>query len=319
MIDKNEELFNDNANNSNNNESKTTGERKVEISIKKNTTQNLNNKDSSPKILLRRKSIFKRKLFEKPDFIEQLLNKDIIDSFDFIKTNPEIYKILIILSQTYNKRLIKENELLFSFLTKIKMQEIIKSDLLESNLTWEEIFSYIKPYIFGKIYNFYDTLYYSGSESNLLYAIIYGKIGRYNLVEYTNSVSCEEYLLFLNKCYLRYQKMLNEGHTDNKKKDDKNKKNKDKSKNKENEEDEEKDRLELKDDEYIDDYLLKQIVEKNKEIYPLHSFDDIDKLDTIIFKIKLYSILSEGKSSDAIDLFEKYKFPTTFLDYKFLS
>ena len=43
--------------------------------------------------------------------------------------------------------------------------------------------------------------------------------------------------------------------------------------------------------------------------------DDIDELNIIIFKIKLLSILSEGKSSDAIDLFEKYKFPATFLGF----
>ena len=317
MIDKNEELLQNITNSESKSSSKTIDEGEVDLPIKNITEQNQNNNNNLPKNLLRRKSLLKRRLFEKPDFIEQLLSKDIVDSFDFMKTNPEIYKILITLTQTYNRRLIKENELIFSFLTKIKMHEIIKSDLLESNLTWEALFSHIKPYIFGKIYNFYDTIYYSGNDSNLLYIIIHGKIGRYNLVEYTNSVSCEEYLLFLNKCYLRYQKMANEGAIDNSKKNnkDKNKKNKDKSKNKGNEEDEEKDRLELNDDEYIDEYLLKQIVDKNKEIYPLHSFDDIDKLDNIIFKIKLYSILSEGKSSDAIDLFEKYKFPATFLGY----
>ena len=74
-------------------------------------------------------------------------------------------------------------------------------------------------------------------------------------------------------------------------------------------------KLELKDDEYIDEYLLKQIVEKNKEIYPLHSITDIDKLNEIIFKLKLFSVLSEEKYSDTIDLFEKYKFPITFLGY----
>ena len=273
------------------------------------------------KNLLRRRSILKKKLFEKPDFIEQILNKDTVNSFDFIKSNPEIYKILLILTQKYNRRLKKENELIFSFLTKIKMQEVIKSDLLESNLSWEQLYSYIKPYIFGKINNYYDTLFYCGNDSDLLYIIIYGKVCRYTLVEYTKSVTCEEYLLFLSNCYLKYHKMLKDGPIENNKKDNNNNNNKPKKiikneeNNKKNEDEEEIEKLELKDDEYIDEYLLKQIVEKNKEIYPLHSITDIDKLNEIIFKLKLFSVLSEEKYSDTIDLFEKYKFPITFLGY----
>ena len=133
-------------------------------STKQENQQNLNNTIISPnKTLLKRRSFLNRKLFDKPDFIEQLLNKDIVNSFDFNKTNPELYKILIILTQTLNRRLKKDNELIFSFLTKIKMQEVIKSDLLESNLSWEKLYSIIKPFIFGKIYNYYDTLFYTGS------------------------------------------------------------------------------------------------------------------------------------------------------------
>ena len=288
-------------------------------STKQDNQQNLNNTIISPnKNVLRRKSFLNRKLFDKPDFIEQLLNKDIVNSFDFNKTNPELYKILIILTQTLNRRLKKENELLFSFLTKIKMQEVIKSDLLESNLSWEQLYSYIKPYIFGKINNYYDTLFYCGNDSDLLYIIIYGKVCRYTLVEYTKSVTCEEYLLFLSNCYLQYHKMLKDGPIENNKKENNNKPKKiikNKENNKENEDEEEIEKLELKDDEYIDEYLLKQIVEKNKEIYPLHSITDIDKLNEIIFELKLFSLLSEGKFPDTIDLFEKYKFPITFLGY----
>ena len=316
----NGELFQSNIIKSNTNDSKTINEEKSE-SFNINIIQSISNNNKPNKKLLRRKSTFKRKLFQKPDFIEQLLNKEIIDCFDCIKTNPELYKILIILSQAYSRRLTKENELIFSFLTKIKMYEVIKSDLLESNLTWEILFSYIKPYIFGKMYNYLDTIYHIGNESNLLYIIIHGKIGRYTLVEFTKSVSCEEYLLFICNCYLKYKQKIKDGPKEkenikDKNKDKKelnNKNNKDKSRY--IEEDEEKDKFKLKDDEYIDEYLLKQIIEKNKDIYPLHSIDDIDKLNIIIFKIKLLSILSEGKASDAIDLFEKYKFPATFLGY----
>ena len=294
-------------------QSKDATDRKAK-SIEEEKKESLNNKSQQKtlnikpkKNLLRRKSLLKRKLFEKPEFIEQVLDKGIIKSLGLEKTNPELYKILILLTQSYNRRITKENELIFSFLTKIKMNEIIKSDLLETNFTWEQLFYHIKPFIFGKICDFYDTLYYTGNESNLLYIVINGKIGRYNLIEFTKSVSCEKYLLFICDCYLKYQKMLNEGPNEGNKKI--------KNKNNEEEDEEDEDKLELKDDEYIDEYLLKQIIEKNKEIYSLHAYEDIDKLKSIIFKIKLLSVLSEGKSSDAIELYEKYRMPIEFLGY----
>ena len=324
----NGELF-QNIINNNMSDSKTIIEEKSEL-LNNKTIQPISSNKKQNKKLLKRKSIFKIQLFEKPDFVEHVLDKGIIDCFDFKKTNPELHKVLIILSQAYNRRLTKENELIFSFLTKIKTHEVIKSDLLESNLTWEILFSYIKPYIFGKMYNYLDTIYNIGNESNFLYVILQGKIGRFTLVEFTKSVSYEEYLLFICNCYLKYKQKIKDGpkEDDNKGKDkitdkkkdkkklnNKNKNNKVKDKDKHFEEEEEKDKLELKDDEYIDEYLLKQIIDKNKDKYPLHSIDDIDKLNEIIFKIKLLSVLSEGKTSDAIDLFEKYKFPATFLGY----
>ena len=299
----------------NNNKSKINKEEKKESLTNKENQQSSDIK--SHKALTRRRSTLKRKLFEKPEFTEQLLNQEAINSFDLEKTDNELYKILTILSQNFIRRIKKDNELIFSFLTKIKMQEVIKRDLLETNFTWEQLFSHIKPYIFGKIYNFYDTLYYTGDESDLLYIVVNGKVGRYNLVEFTKSVSCEEYLLFICDCYLKYQKMLKEGPCENKPKiiyKDK-KILKQKTMNSEEEEKEEEDKLELKDDEYIDEYLLKQIVEKNKEIYPLYTYEDIDKLKTIIFKIKLLSVLSEGKTSNAVDLYNKYKMPIEFLGY----
>ena len=110
----NEELLQNKTINNNINDSKTKNEEKIE-SLNNKNIQPISNNNKPTKKLLRRNSAFKRKLFEKPDFIEQLLNKEIIDSFDFIKTNPELYKILIILSQTYNRRLTKDNELIFVF------------------------------------------------------------------------------------------------------------------------------------------------------------------------------------------------------------
>ena len=270
----------------------------------------------------RRRSTIKRKLFERPDFVEKVLNKEALDTLDLQNSNLETYKILLILTKNYHRREDKENELLFSFITKLKLQDAIKGDLLETDMPWKEIYSIIEPYIFGKLFNYYDTIFYAGDDSDLLYGVINGKIGRDSLVESTEIISCEDYFLFLYNCRKRYQNMLKNGPNNynikiqDKNSDKKNKKNEDKTKLKYNinaDKDEEDNKLELKDDEYIDELLLKQIVEKNNEAFTLYSYEDIDNLNEIIFKLKLSSLLSEGKS--VRELFEKFKFPFTFLGY----
>jgi len=267
----------------------------------------------------RRRSTIKRILFERPDFVEQNLNKEALDTLDLQNSNLDTYKALLILTQKYHHRVDKEKEILFSFITtKLKLQDAIKGDLLETDLQWKELYSIIEPYIFGKMFNYYDTIFHSGDDSDLLYGVINGKVGRYSLVESTENISGENYFLFLYNCRIGYKNMLNDGPNkyNQIKLDKNNRNNEDKTKLKNNintDWDEEENNLELKDNEYIDEHLLNQIVEKNSEAFALHSYDDIDKLNVIIFKIKLSSLLMEGKS--VRDLFEKYKFPFTFLGY----
>ena len=298
-------------------EKEIEGEKK-EASLKE--ILNSNEKDSKKKTKTKLKASSSKKMFEKHDFKEEILTKEIIDTFDI---DIETHKILLLLTQSFNRRTQKENELIFSFLTKLKMNEVIKSDLLETDLSWKEIYQYIEPYIFGRTYKFYDTIFYSGEESDLLYILIDGKVGRYSLVELTESVSCEEYFLFLSRCHLNYKQMLEKGPNLNIGKDisevikPKKIENKKENKNKKENQEEEKVNsiLELKPDEYIDEFLLDEIIEKNNEIFPLHSMDDLDKLEVLIFKIKLSSLLSEGKNTEIVELFEKFKFPVTFLGF----
>ena len=270
----------------------------------------------------RRRSTIKRKLFERPDFVEKTLSKEALDTLDLQNSSLETYKVLLILTQKYHRRVDKENELLFSFITRLKLQDAIKGDLLETDLQWKEMYSIIEPYIFGKLFNYYDTIFYTGDESDLLYGVINGKVGRYSLVETKEIISSEDYFLFLYNCRKRYQNMLKDGpykneiKIQNTKSDKKSQKKEDKSKLKKiikAGQDEEDNKLELKDDEYIDEHLLKQIVEKNSEAFSLHSYDDIDNLNEIIFKLKLSSLLSDEKS--VRELFEKFKFPMTFLGF----
>jgi CRP-like cAMP-binding protein len=324
MNEKNEEknlTQKDNEENKNPDEVKITENNRKESSIK--DLLDSNKKDIKRKAT--RKSTLKRKLFERPEYVENTLDKEILVEFDFLKIEPEIFRILVILTKKYQYRTEKENKIILSYLTKIKMNEVIKSDLLESDLKWKEMFSYMEPYFSGKTFKFYDTIFYSGEESDFLYVILSGKIGRYSSVEINESISCEEYLLYLYNSRERYLEMLKDGPNGNKEKKininnnnknlnkigDKNKVNKEKKEKEEKEET----HLDLKDDEYVDEYLLQEMIEKNKEIFPLHSYDDIDKLKEIIFKIKLSLLLIDGKTTEVVDLYQKYHFPITFLEY----
>lgn len=321
MNEKNEEknlTQKDNEENKNPDEVKITENNRKESSIK--DLLDSNKKEIKRKTT--RKSTLKRKLFERPEYVENTLDKEILVEFDFLKIEPEIFRILVILTKKYQYRTEKENKIILSYLTKIKMNEVIKSDLLESDLKWKEMFSYMEPYFSGKTFKFYDTIFYSGEESDFLYVILSGKIGRYSSVEINESISCEEYLLYLYNSRERYLEMLKDGPNGNKEKKiniNNNNKNLNKigDKNKVNKEKEEKEEthLDLKDDEYVDEYLLQEMIEKNKEIFPLHSYDDIDKLKEIIFKIKLSLLLIDGKTTEVVDLYQKYHFPITFLEY----
>jgi hypothetical protein len=217
MNEKNEEkklTQKNNEENKNTDELKNTGKNRKESSIK--DLLDSNKKELKRKVT--RKSTLKRKLFERPEYIENILDKEILDEFDFLKIDPEIFRILVILTKKYKYRTEKENKLILSFLTKIKMNEVIKSDLLESDLKWKEMFSYMEPYFFGKTFKFYDTIFYSGEESDYLYVILSGKIARYLSVEIDESISCEEYLLYLYNSRKRYLEMLKVGPNEKKEK-----------------------------------------------------------------------------------------------------
>ena len=120
MKDKNENSTNENIT-MQNNENKKIELRKKALSVKNSIE--LKSGIQLPKAAKKRKSFLKRKLFDKPDFNEEVLDKQIINDFDFLKSNKEIYNILTILTQKYNLRDKKDKELIFQFLTKIKMQK----------------------------------------------------------------------------------------------------------------------------------------------------------------------------------------------------
>ena len=229
----------------------------------------------------------KQKSKIKMEFIETLLDDSFIKKYaDGDDTN--FYYILQILTKPYNNRNKNDNEKLLNFLLRTKIQEKLKTDCLISNLSIQKLYKYMMPYISSKIYDFNDTIYYEGEESDNIYIILDGNVTVYKIEKSEEILSCEEYYLYLSDNYLAYKKQLKISHEN-------------KNENFLNE--------------FIDEFLIYQIVEENKELYPLYSLDDLNKMREIIFKINLYKFLLEKKASKIQELFHDYHYSYDHLKY----
>ena len=272
-------------------------------------------------------------------YYEQELDYGMVQNFLLGSYDEDFQKILHILTSPYSERNKSELEFLLSFLINSKISETLKTDMLLTELTIPELFEYFKPYIFGKCYNFLDTIYYTGEEADNLYLVLHGSVGQYKLEVYEEEITCEEYFIFLYDCYTLYEEEIEMGfifsEEDEPKKeykinvksileDEKNVENKlisdshhhhilhekqlKKANNKEDDEDEIK-------EQYIDHYLICQMVDENKDIYPLKDISDLIRLKKIIFKLRLYMILNDSNLKDAELLYSAYEFPLTYLNF----
>ena len=207
--------------------------------------------------------------------------------------DKKIKELFILLNKMHKERKGKDNIEIFLYLLQTKLKENLKSDLLYTGYNFETLFNFINPYITGEIYNSGETIYSYGERGENLYVILRGNIGKYKLVITDESLSCEDYLYYLYEQYNHYKTILTESFKEND--------------------------IYIKEKEYTDLDLLFKIVQKNKDIFPLNSFDDIEDLRTIMMDVKLYIIYVENKPGDIKDIFQKFKFPITYLDYdKFL-
>ena len=197
-----------------------------------------------------------------------------------------------------------------------------------------------------------DTIYNRREKSENLYIVLHGDIGQYKLERYEEELTCEDYYNFLSDCYNLYEEEMQLGYfydeKDNPRKSyrittksitnflngnvnirQKQKKIKNEEDKKDNDENkkEEKDEYnysndnddEDKDDDnkeqYIDHYLVCQMIEENKEIYPLRDISDLVRLKKIIFKLRLYMVLTESTIQEAEILYILYDFPTSYLNF----
>ena len=202
----------------------------------------------------------------------------------------EIRNLFFLLERSSKQRKRKDNNEILIFLLKTKLKENLKSDLLYTDYNLDTLFSFIHPYITGNIYSNGEIIYSYGEEAENLYVLLKGRIGLYQFVT-TEEVhlTCEDYYSLLCDKFIHFKTTLLEC----KKKND----------------------IFVEEKEYTDVDLLMKMVNKNKEIYPLFSFDDIEDLKKIMTDIKVYLILVENRPGNINDIYIKFNMPLTYLDY----
>ena len=289
-----------------------------------------------------KKGFVYNKKYDLDNYIELKLDYNSIVKYLLGTYGEDLKKILMILTTSYSERKKEEIDYTFSFLMKSKISETLKTDMLLTELPIEELYKYFKPYIFGNFYKFMDTIYYKGEEADNLYVVLQGSLGQYKLEVYEEELTCEEYFIFLSDCYNLYEEeneignilteeeepkkgykinsILKENDFDrnhliknNNNENAQNIGNKNDKKDEENEDEgyDEEDNKE----QYIDHYLICQMIDENKDIYPLREIGDLVRLKKIIFKLRLYTLLSDSKYREAEFLYHLYEFPTTYLNF----
>jgi CRP-like cAMP-binding protein len=209
--------------------------------------------------------------------------------------DKDIQDLYIILKKSNKERKKKDTVDIFLFLLKTKIKDFLKSDLLYTEYTLDILYNFINPYISGDIFHSGEMIYSYGEEAENIYIILKGCIGQYKLVESKELLACEDYYSYLSDKFQHFKKTMIEQSDDNKS-------------------------IYINEKEYIDIHLLRKMVSINKDIFPLYSFDDIEDLKKIVLGIKIYTKLLENKTAEINDMFQKFNFPLSFLNYdKFLN
>ena len=203
--------------------------------------------------------------------------------------DSEIRNLYLLLQRSSKQRKRKDNNEILIFLLKTKLKENLKSDLLYTDYNLDTLFNFIHPYISGNVYNNGEIVYSYDEEAENMYVLLKGRIGLYKLVVAESHLTCEDYYSLLCDQFNHFKTSLIECK--------------------------EKNDIFVEEKEYSDVELLLKMVNKNKEIYPLFSFDDIEDLKKIMIDIKLYLILVENRPGNINDIFIKFNMPFTYLDY----
>ena len=211
-------------------------------------------------------------------------NINLLSLIDINKKESKLNNLLQIISKKYKDRTEDDNETIYRYFLQIDIEEKFINDLLQINISPSKLFNYMKPYIKGIKYSFKDNIYTISDKAEYTYIILKGKVNLYDINIKPCKLNSEEYYLYLYNCFLEAKKIS-----------DKN----------------------IKDigDEFVDNYIISHIIEENQNIFPIFSYQDLDKLKEIIFKVKIFLDISENKGINLEKLYDKYNYPKNLYNY----
>ena len=277
------EINDDNLNNNKNNEI----ENKNNNPINNENNENENNKNNINHELITNKNIRKNSITPKRLSVQEKYN--IIKEIPSIKENndEEIKKILNIIDKKfYERNDIEKNDLL-RFLLNTNISKNLKSDILQIEITIEKLCDYITQFISSQIFKRNDMIYILEEKAELIYIILRGNIGLYKLDVSYQEMTYEQYLLYLYdiKKLNNEEKNIEENNLNQKK-------------------------------EFVDNYLLLNIIEDNKSIYSIRKFSDLDKIRDILFLIMLSKDCNENNGENVVELYNVYDYPFSKFNYQ---
>ena len=230
---KKEELINDNIK-----KEEEINKNKQENLIENNNLNTSNNKNTqellkSPiKKSIRKNSIIPRRfsLKEKQIYLNEMPSSK-------RNNDEEIKNILNITAKKFYERTDKENHDLFTFFVSTHINDQLRSDILQANISVKELCDLISQFISVQIFKKNDNIYIIEEKSELIYIILRGNIGLYKLDVSYQEMTYEQYLLYLYdiKKLNNEEKNIEENNINQKK-------------------------------EFVDNYLLLNIIEDNKSI-----------------------------------------------------
>ena len=281
----NEDIVNANKDNLN----KQTNENNINTNLNESNNKILDSPKSVIKKNIRKNSIIPRRFSLKEKHIH-------LNEMPSSRRNndDEIRNILNIVEKKYFERNEKENNDLYRFFKSTYISDKLKSDILEANISVRKLCDLIGQFISAQIFNKNDNIYIVEEKSEIIYILLRGNIGLYNLDISYEEMTFEEYLNYLYKL----KKKINEKKNLN----EENKTNDNDNINPEKE--------------FIDDFLLLNMIEDNKSFYSIRKHSDIEKIEEILFKIKIYLDCNDNNGENLIEIYNIYGYPYTKYNYQ---
>ncbi len=258
------------------------------INNDKNENENNKHNENHESIInknIRKNSIMPRRfsLEEKHNSIKEIpsLNKH---------NDEEIKNILNIIDKKYYERNDIERNNLLRFLFNTNISNNLKSDLLQIEMSIEKFCEIITQYLSSQIFKRNDIIYILEEKAELIYIILRGNIGLYKIDISFEEITFEEYLIYLYNEKTFYENEKNS---------------------------QEKDNGEIK-KEFVDDYLLMNIIEDNKSIYHIRKYSDLKDMKDILFLIQINKDCDENNGENIKTLYNHYDYPYfkyNYIDY----